>query len=41
VGEGKLFLIGPDVTFRAQPHATFKLLFNVLYYGAAQPASLP
>ncbi|MBV9502985.1 MAG: peptidase [Acidobacteriaceae bacterium] len=40
VGEGKVFLLGPEVTFRAQPHGTFKLLFNGLYYGSAQPATL-
>jgi hypothetical protein len=37
VGEGKLFLYGPEVSFRAQPHGTFKLLFNGLYYGTAEP----
>jgi len=40
VGEGKLFLFGPEVTFRAQPHGTFKLLFNGLYYGTAEPVNL-
>ena len=40
VGEGKLFLLGPEVTFRAQPHGTFKFLFNGIYYGSAKPASL-
>jgi hypothetical protein len=40
VGEGKVVLLGPEVAFRAQPHATFKLLFNGLYYGSAQPATL-
>jgi hypothetical protein len=28
VGKGMVFLYGPEVTFRAQPHGTFKLLFN-------------
>ncbi len=41
LGGGKVFLMGPDVAFRAQPHATFKLLFNALYYGAATAAVLP
>jgi hypothetical protein len=41
LGGGKVFLMGPDVAFRAQPHATFKLLFNGLYYGAATAAVLP
>jgi len=36
VGEGKVFLFGPEVIFRAQPHGTFKLFFNALYYGAAE-----
>jgi hypothetical protein len=40
VGEGKVFVLGPEVTFRAQPHGTFKLLFNGVYYGSAQPATL-
>jgi glutamine amidotransferase-like uncharacterized protein len=40
VGEGKVVLLGPEVAFRAQPHATFKLLFNGLYYGSAQPVTL-
>jgi hypothetical protein len=37
VGTGDVALLGPEVAFRAQPHATFKLLFNGLLYGAAQP----
>ncbi|MCJ7680439.1 MAG: peptidase, partial [Candidatus Aminicenantes bacterium] len=35
LGRGKLFLFGPEVAFRGQPHATFKLLFNGIYYGPA------
>jgi hypothetical protein len=31
VGQGKLFAFGPEITFRAQTHGTFKLLFNQLY----------
>ncbi|MEY3420290.1 MAG: hypothetical protein RIR48_570, partial [Bacteroidota bacterium] len=31
VGKGKLFAFGPEITFRAQSHGTFKLLFNQLY----------
>jgi hypothetical protein len=31
VGQGKLFVFGPEITFRAQTHGTFKLLFNQLY----------
>jgi hypothetical protein len=35
VGKGKLFLMGPEVTQRAQSHASFKFLFNGLQYGPA------
>src|SRR5690606_30761776 len=35
VGEGKLFIFGPEITFRAQPHGTFPFLFNAIYYGPA------
>ena len=35
VGEGKVFLYGPEVTNRAQPHGTFTLVFNGIYYGTA------
>jgi hypothetical protein len=41
VGEGKVVLLGPEVNFRDQPHATYKLLFNGLYYGSAKAAQLP
>ncbi len=40
VGRGKLFLFGPEVVFRAQPHGTFKFLFNGIYYGRAEPVTL-
>ena len=40
IGEGKLLLFGPEITFRAQPHATFKLLFNAIDYATAQAATL-
>ena len=41
VGEGKVVLLGPEVNFRDQPHGTYKLLFNGLYYGSAKSAVLP
>jgi hypothetical protein len=31
VGQGKLYAFGPEITFRAQTHGTFKFLFNQLY----------
>ena len=36
VGKGKVFLLSPEITFRAQPHQTFKFLFNGIYYGSAK-----
>lgn len=40
VGKGKLFLFGPEITNRAQPHGTFKFLFNGIYYGSAKSQKL-
>jgi hypothetical protein len=34
VGKGTLYAFGPEITFRAQTHGTFKLLFNQLYSSA-------
>jgi Zinc carboxypeptidase len=31
VGKGRLFLFAPEITFRAQPHGTFKFLFNGIH----------
>lgn len=31
VGDGNLYVFGPEITFRGQSHGTFKLLFNELY----------
>ncbi len=36
LGNGKLFLFTPRITYRAQPHGTFPFLFNAIYYGAAE-----
>lgn len=36
LGKGKVILLGFATQNRAQPHGTFKLLFNSLYYGATQ-----
>jgi hypothetical protein len=35
VGSGNLFLLGPEVTNRGQPHGTFKLLFNGIFLSTA------
>jgi hypothetical protein len=36
VGKGTLILFGPDPYFRSQPHGTFKLFFNGIFYPSAQ-----
>jgi hypothetical protein len=46
VGKGRVVLFGPEIAWRAQPHGTFKLLFNGIYYSAAmgraaQPVTQP
>ncbi len=33
VGSGTLYLFTPEITFRSQPHGTYKLLFNAIYGG--------
>jgi hypothetical protein len=38
MGKGTLYLFAPEITFRAQPHGTFKWLFNGIYGGT--PAGL-
>jgi hypothetical protein len=40
IGDGMLFLFGPDINFRAQPHGCYKLIFNGLYYGGLAPVTL-
>ena len=39
-GKGKLFLFGPEILFRSQPHGTYKFLFNGIYYGPAESVFL-
>jgi hypothetical protein len=36
VGQGKLALFGPQILFRAQPHGTFKFLFNGIVQAGAR-----
>jgi hypothetical protein len=35
LGRGRVLLFGPEITFRAQSHGTFKFLFNAIYYSKA------
>jgi hypothetical protein len=41
LGKGRVFLFGPEITFRYQPHGTFKLLFNSIYYGTSSRVAGP
>jgi hypothetical protein len=41
LGKGSVYLFGPEITFRAQPHGTFKFLFNSLLVGPALVGSTP
>jgi hypothetical protein len=36
VGRGAALLYGPEILQRSQPHGTFKLLFNGIYYSPPQ-----
>ena len=35
LGKGHVVLFGNEVNWRGQPHGTFKLLFNGIYFGGA------
>ena len=37
VGNGYVVTLGTQVAFRAQPRATYKLLFNAIFHGPASP----
>jgi hypothetical protein len=41
VGKGHVVLFGNEVLWRAQPHGTFKMLFNGIYYGSAASTAAP
>lgn len=36
VGAGQVLLFGPEILQRAQPHGSFKFLFNSIYYSTAE-----
>lgn len=36
VGKGKLYVFGPEIAFRSQPHGTFKFLFNGILLSATE-----
>ncbi len=40
IGKGSVIVLGPEVTFRGQPHGTFKLIFNGLFSGTTQEINL-
>jgi hypothetical protein len=40
MGKGKVYLFGPEITFRGQPHGTFKFLFNAIYLAGAESVTL-
>src|SRR5262249_26727397 len=40
IGKGHMILYGPEILFRAQPHGTFKLLFNGIYMSRAEQKSV-
>lgn len=37
VGKGTFYAFGPEITFRAQPHGTFRMLFNAIYNSNLAP----
>jgi len=40
VGDGKLYLFGPEILNRAQPHGTFKFFFNGIHLAGAEEVRL-
>ncbi len=40
-GQGKLYAFASDITYRAQTHGAFGLLFNGIFLGAAESVRLP
>lgn len=40
-GKGRVYLFAPEITFRAQPHGTFKFLFNGIALGGVNRVAAP
>jgi hypothetical protein len=40
VGRGTLYLFGPEILFRGQPHGTFKFFFNAIMDASRSPSPL-
>jgi hypothetical protein len=40
VGNGKLFLMGPEILFRGQTHGTFQFLFNGIFLSTTEETRL-
>ena len=40
LGKGKVFLFGPEITFRGGTHGTFPFLFNGIYYSTARSVDM-
>jgi hypothetical protein len=38
VGDGEVYMFGPEILFRGQPHGSFKMFFNTLQAARATPA---
>jgi hypothetical protein len=41
LGKGRVLVFGPEILYRAQPHGTFKFLFNGIFYSKAEAVQLP
>ncbi len=39
LGKGRVVLFGPEIAWRAQPHGTFKFLFNGIFLGSGPQAT--
>ena len=40
IGDGTLYLFGPEILFRGQPHGTFQFLFNGIYLATARQVQI-